>query len=72
MNDLKAIVDEQAECFVLWAPASDPQAKALQVALRCLHADIEGKSPEQCARETLETIYGHDPIPAEDRDDNGW
>lgn len=50
---LKAIVAEQAEDHSLWFMVRFISENHLQHALRRLHAEIEGKSPEQCAVEVL-------------------
>lgn len=49
-----AIVDEQAEDDILWAPAYTAVSLALQAALRRLHEAVEGKTSEQCARAVLD------------------
>jgi hypothetical protein len=50
---IKAVVDEQANDDGLWFIPVTITEDILQRALRRLHAVIEGKSPEQCAIETL-------------------
>jgi hypothetical protein len=50
---IKAVVDEQANDEGLWFVPTTITEDILQRALRRLHAAIEGKSPEQCAIETL-------------------
>jgi hypothetical protein len=50
---IKAVVGEQAEDNGLWFIPATITEDYLQRALRRLHAVIEGKSPEQCAIETL-------------------
>lgn len=50
---IRAMVDEQAKDDGLWfMPQTAPEAY-LQQELRKLHALIEGKTQEQCAREAL-------------------
>jgi len=48
-----AVMNEQAEDGGLWFVAETITEDYLQRALRRLHAAIEGKSQEQCAREAL-------------------
>jgi hypothetical protein len=50
---VKAVVDEQAKDDGLWFIAETCAEAYLQQELRRLHAAIEGKTPEQCAVETL-------------------
>lgn len=50
----KQIVDEQAADPMLWCRPGTIVEDALQKALRRLHAAIEGKSPDQCAKEAME------------------
>lgn len=50
---IRAIVDEQANDDGLWFVAETCAEAYVQQALRRLHAVIEGKTPEQCAMETL-------------------
>jgi hypothetical protein len=52
-QEIKAIVDEQANDEGLWFVAETCAEAYVQAALRRLHAAIEGKSSEQCAIETL-------------------
>jgi hypothetical protein len=51
---LRALVNEQAEDEGLWFKAETCAEAYVQQALRRLHAAIEGKSPEECARRALE------------------
>lgn len=55
MNEIaiKALVEEQANDDGLWFIAETVAEAYLQQALRRLHAVIEGKSPHECAIETL-------------------
>lgn len=55
---IKAVVDEQAEDEGLWFVPQTITEDYLQRALRKLHAVIEGKSSEQCAREALTKLLG--------------
>jgi hypothetical protein len=50
---IKAVVDDQANDDGLWFIPVTITEDYLQRALRRLHAAIEGKSPQQCAIETL-------------------
>jgi hypothetical protein len=50
---IKAVVEEQANDEGLWFQAETAAEAYVQTALRRLHAAIEGKTPEQCAIETL-------------------
>ena len=50
---IKAVVGEQADDDGLWFHAETAAEAYVQQALRRLHAVIEGKTPEQCAIETL-------------------
>jgi hypothetical protein len=58
MNEqaIKAIVDEQADDEGLWFRAETAAEAYVQAALRRLHAAIEGKTPEQCAIDTLRHV----------------
>jgi hypothetical protein len=47
------VVNEQAEDGGLWFVAETITEDYLQRALRRLHAAVEGKSHEQCARDAL-------------------
>ena len=51
---LLALVNEQAEDEGLWFRAETCAEAYVQQALRRLHAAIEGRSPEECARRALE------------------
>ena len=53
LDRIRALVNEQAEDFRLWHIAEHITEARLQQALRQLHAAIEGKSAEECAREAL-------------------
>ena len=55
MNEaaIKELVDEQTNDDGLWFHAETAAEAYVQQALRRLHAVIEGKTPEQCAIETL-------------------
>jgi hypothetical protein len=52
-REIKAVVDEQTNDDGLWFIPVTITEDILQKALRRLHAAVEGKSPEQCAIETL-------------------
>lgn len=56
MNEaaIKAVVDEQAKDDGLWFFAETCAEAYLQQELRRLHAVIEGKTPEQCAKALLD------------------
>ena len=54
LRDARQITDEQAEDAFLWFMPQYITEDALQCALRRLHAAIEGKTPEECARAALE------------------
>lgn len=45
----KAVVDQQSEDDGLWFIPVTASEAYLQVALRRLHAAVEGKSPHECA-----------------------
>ena len=51
---IKRIVDEQIEDDGLWFVAETCAEAYLQQALRKLHAVIESRTPEQCARALLD------------------
>lgn len=51
------VVNEQAAEPMLWFIPQTPGEEILQLALRRLHAAVEGKSPEQCAREALAKVH---------------
>lgn len=50
------IVMSQADDPMLWHPTGDSRVCALQKALRQLHSEIEGISPDECARVALKTV----------------
>jgi hypothetical protein len=50
-----AVVNEQAEDGGLWFVAQTITEDYLQRALRRLHAAVEGKSQERCARDALKS-----------------
>jgi hypothetical protein len=50
------IVDEQANDEGLWFEAVCITEALLQQELRRLHAAIEGKTPEDCAREAMRAV----------------
>lgn len=52
----RIIVDEQAGDDGLWFIAETCAEAYVQQALRRLHAAIEGKTPEQCAIETIAAL----------------
>ena len=54
MEDPKAVVSEQTEDAGLWFRPVYASEAYLQAALRRLHAAVEGKTPEQCARAVLD------------------
>lgn len=54
MEDPKAVVNEQADDWGLWCDPVSIVEDMLQKALRRLHAAVEGKTPEQCARAVLD------------------
>lgn len=53
LKEVEALVAKQAEDAGLWFNAQYITEAGLQEALRQLHAVIEGKSPEKCARAVL-------------------
>lgn len=53
---MQAVASEQAEDPGLWFIAETAAEAYLQDALRRLHAAIEGKSPEECARAALSAL----------------
>ncbi len=53
-DGVKILVDEQAKDNGLWFQPHYASEAYLQMALRRLHAAIEGKTPEQCAHELLD------------------
>lgn len=57
MEDPRKVTDEQAEDPLLWAGAMTPHAVHLQKALRRLTAAVEGKAPDDCARDALKKIH---------------
>ena len=57
METAKQVVDEQAQDDGLWFIPQTIAEDYLQRALRRLHAAVEGKSPEQCARDALRKIH---------------
>ena len=56
--ELKQLVDEQANDEGLWCETKYASEAYLQLALRQLHAAIEGISPEKCA---LAVLAGEQP-----------
>lgn len=54
MEDPKIVVAEQAEDEGLWFQPKYITEDYLQKALRRLHAAVEGKIAEQCARAVLD------------------
>lgn len=54
LEDAKTVVAEQAEDEGLWFIPHTITEDILQRALRRLHAAVEGKTPEQCARAVLD------------------
>lgn len=57
MENPKAVVNEQAEDGGLWCIPESIVEDMLQKALRRLHAAVEGKSPDACARDALKKIH---------------
>jgi hypothetical protein len=55
VDEVAALVARQAEDDGLWFVAQTAAEAYLQQELRRLHAAIEGKSPEECARTALGT-----------------
>lgn len=55
---ISAIVDEQANDPGLWFQAETAAEAYVQQALRRLHAAIEGKTPDECARAALSALGG--------------
>src|SRR4051812_5380359 len=53
LAEVEAIVNEQAEDAGLWFVPANAAEAYLQQELRRLHAAIEGKTPEECARAIL-------------------
>jgi len=58
LDRLRKVVDEQAEDHGLWFEAKYITEHNLQRALRRLHAAIEGKTEEECARAAMNKWAG--------------
>ena len=56
MEDPKQVAAEQAEDEGLWFQPVYASEAYLQAALRRLTAAVEGKSPDDCARDALKTV----------------
>jgi len=52
-ENIRMVIEEQAKDEGLWFEAETAAEAYVQAALRRLHAAIEGKTPEQCAREAM-------------------
>ncbi len=52
-ESIRMVIEEQANDEGLWFQAETAAEAYVQTALRRLHAAIEGKTPEQCAKDAM-------------------